>query len=29
VRTKGLTGDAFSKFLDLQKPLCNYFKYRS
>jgi hypothetical protein len=29
VRTKVLTGDAFSKFLDLQKPLCNYFKYRS
>jgi hypothetical protein len=29
VRTKALTGDAFSKFLDLQKPLCNYFKYRS
>jgi hypothetical protein len=28
VRTKALTGDAFSKFLDLQKPLCNYFKYR-
>jgi hypothetical protein len=29
VRTKALTGDAFSKFLDLQMPLCNYFKYRS
>jgi len=29
VRTKVLTGDTFSKFLDLQKPLCNYFKYRS
>lgn len=29
VRTKALTGDAFSKYLDLQKPLCNYFKYRS
>ena len=29
VRTKDLTGDSFSKFLDLQKPLCNYFKYRS
>jgi hypothetical protein len=29
VRTKGLTGDAFSKLLDLQKPLCNYYKYRS
>ncbi|HKP47384.1 MAG TPA: hypothetical protein VJT50_12360 [Pyrinomonadaceae bacterium] len=29
VRTRALTGDAFSKFLDLQKPLCNYFKYRS
>jgi hypothetical protein len=29
VRTNSLTGDAFSKFLDLQKPLCNYFKYRS
>jgi len=29
VRTKALTGDAFSKFLDLQKPLCNYFKYRA
>ena len=29
VRTKVLTGDNFSKFLDLQKPLCNYFKYRS
>ncbi len=28
VRTKVLTGDAFSKYLDLQKPLCNYFKYR-
>lgn len=28
VRTKVLTGDAFSKFVDLQKPLCNYFKYR-
>jgi len=29
VRTKVLTGDNFSKFMDLQKPLCNYFKYRS
>lgn len=29
VRTKLLTGDSFSKFLDLQKPLCNYFKHRS
>ena len=29
VRTKALTGDAFSKYLDLQMPLCNYFKYRS
>ena len=29
VRTKALTGDAFSKFVDLQKPLCNYSKYRS
>jgi hypothetical protein len=29
VRTSVLTGDAFSKYLDLQKPLCNYFKYRS
>ena len=29
VRTRVLTGDAFSKYLDLQKPLCNYFKYRS
>jgi hypothetical protein len=29
VRTKAITGDAFAKFLDLQKPLCNYFKYRS
>jgi hypothetical protein len=29
VRTKALTGDAFSKFLDLQKPLCNFYKYRS
>lgn len=27
VRTNALTGDAFSKFLDLQMPLCNYFKY--
>ena len=29
VRTKALTGDAFSKYLDLQMPLCNYFKHRS
>jgi len=29
VRTKVLTGDAFSKYLDLQMPLCKYFKYRS
>jgi len=29
VRTNVLTGDAFSKFLDMQKPLCNYFKHRS
>jgi len=29
VRTKALTGDAFSKYLDLQMPLCKYFKYRS
>ncbi len=29
VRTKVLTGDTFSKFLDLQKPLCNFFKHRS
>ena len=28
VRTKVLTGDAFSKYMDLQMPLCNYFKYR-
>jgi hypothetical protein len=29
VRTKALTGDAFSKYLDLQMPLCNYFKHKS
>ena len=29
VRTKALTGDAFSKYLDLQMPLCKYFKHRS
>ena len=29
VRTKALSGDSFAKFMDLQKPLCNYFKYRS
>ena len=29
VRTNALTGDGFSKFLDLQKPLCNFFKYRA
>lgn len=29
VRTNALTGDAFSKYLDLQMPLCNYFKHRS
>lgn len=27
VRTNQITGDAFSKFVDLQMPLCNYFKY--
>jgi hypothetical protein len=29
VRTRALTGDAFSKYLDLQMPLCKYFKHRS
>jgi hypothetical protein len=29
VRTKALTGDAFTKYLDLQMPLCKYFKHRS
>jgi hypothetical protein len=29
VRTKVLTGDSFSKYLDLQMPLCNFFKHRS
>lgn len=29
VRTNEITGDAFSKFLDLQMPLCNYFKYKA
>ena len=29
VRAKALTGDAFSKYLDLQMPLCKYFKHRS
>jgi predicted small lipoprotein YifL len=29
VRTNAITGDAFSKFVDLQMPLCNYFKYRA
>lgn len=28
VRTNALSGDAFSKYLDLQKPLCNYYRYR-
>ncbi len=29
LRTKAITGDAFSKFVDLQMPLCNYFKYKT
>ena len=28
VRTNEITGDAFSKFIDLQMPLCNYFKFK-
>ena len=27
VRTNEISGDAFSKYVDLQMPLCNYFKY--
>jgi predicted small lipoprotein YifL len=27
VKTNSITGDAFSKFVDLQMPLCNYYKY--
>ncbi len=28
VRTNAITGDAFEKYVNLQLPLCNYFKYR-